>query len=470
MNVTDDIVQRRVGLMKWTLPLILVLLALLQQIIEASHNNSLLDTATAFLIHVLITPLIIFRGLDLICRWLDDQNQRMEQNATGEDISAWIVNSAADAIFSIDAQGRIEIWNSGAEMLFGYAALDMRRHSLTELLGSGAAAHVEAQWLTETVEREGFVRQHETTCRGASGRMIDVELTATHLDDNPGKRSGISFILRDITRRKQIKEETRRLNIGLNRQATERTQELAEKVALLAHANAELTQLDNTRSEFVSLVSHQIRAPLTNMAGAVQRMQTDCGSVNPTCRRMFSIFEQQVGRLDRLVHDVLNATRIEAGEITLQLEPISVLPLVRQVAEQVYIRTPARTIHWEDKPGLPLAYADRDRVAEVLSNLLDNADKYSPPEKDISITIRADQSMVSISVRDAGPGLPTEDMERLFDKFYRADSSDSQTAYGYGLGLYICRLLVEAQNGRIWAENQPGGGAVFSFSLPVWQD
>jgi K+-sensing histidine kinase KdpD len=119
------------------------------------------------------------------------------------------------------------------------------------------------------------------------------------------------------------------------------------------------------------------------------------------------------------------------------------------------------------KPGLPLVYADRDRVAEVLTNLLDNADKYSPRGMEIAIEVRADQVEVTISVRDQGRGLPAADLDRVFDKFYRADNSDSQAAYGYGLGLYVCRQLIEAHHGRIWAENDPQGGAVFSFTLPV---
>ncbi len=114
-------------------------------------------------------------------------------------------------------------------------------------------------------------------------------------------------------------------------------------------------------------------------------------------------------------------------------------------------------------------FADRDRVAEVLANLLDNADKYSPPQAEITIETSADDTAVTLSVCDAGPGLPASALERIFDKFYRVDTSDSQVAYGYGLGLYICRRLVEAQGGRIWAENLRGGGAMFSFSLPVAQ-
>jgi signal transduction histidine kinase len=111
--------------------------------------------------------------------------------------------------------------------------------------------------------------------------------------------------------------------------------------------------------------------------------------------------------------------------------------------------------------------ADRDRVAEVLSNLIDNADKYSPHEQAIELDVQADQTEVTVAVRDHGRGLPHADLDRVFDKFYRSDGSDAQTAYGYGLGLYVCRRLIETHGGRIWAENAADGGAIFSFTLPV---
>jgi two-component system phosphate regulon sensor histidine kinase PhoR len=182
------------------------------------------------------------------------------------------------------------------------------------------------------------------------------------------------------------------------------------------------------------------------------------------------IIDQQIARLNRLVQDILDTDRIEAGKLTIQSEPISVFPLVQQVVEQIRARSARRTIHMHDKPGLPMVYADRDRIAEVITNLMDNADKYSPPKGDIFVELGANQSEVIFSIRDTGPGVSDEDLERIFDKFYRTDSSDSQTAYGYGLGLYVCRQLVEAQGGHIWAENYPGGGLMFSFSLPVWQE
>ena len=277
----------------------------------------------------------------------------------------------------------------------------------------------------------------------------------------------MSVILRDVTERKRRADEIQQLNANLSNQVAERTRELAEKVEQLARANAELHKLDQMRSEFVSLVTHQLRAPLTNMNGAVAQIATNCAMMNPTCDRMVVILHQQVERLDRLVRDVLNTASIEAGTLSLHPEPISVLPTVRQVIDQICARTAGRTFHLPDKPGLPLVFADRDRVAEVLANLCDNADKYSPPDKPIIVAARADETEVTLSVRDFGAGIPPRDLERVFDKFYRADNSDSQAAYGYGLGLYVCRRLVQAHQGCIWAENHPDGGAVFSFTLPI---
>jgi K+-sensing histidine kinase KdpD len=295
-------------------------------------------------------------------------------------------------------------------------------------------------------------------------------MTATLLRDHHDDPAGMSVILRDITGRRNREEETQRLNATLRQQATKRNYEMAEKVQELGRANEELQKLDSTRSEFVSLVSHQIRAPLTNMGGAVQRMQIDCRVINPTCARMFTIFEQQVDRLDRLVQDVLNASHLEAGEVLLQPEPLSVMPVAQQAVDEIRAGSPGRVIQLEKKPGLPLVYADRDRLVEVLTNLLDNADKYSPAGEEVTVQLRADQTEVTIAVRDAGSGIPPQDLERIFDKFYRSDSSDAQMAYGYGLGLYVCQQLMTAHGGRIWAENHPDGGAVFSLALLVWQE
>lgn len=471
MSLNRPTFRQRVTLLRWSLPLILGLLAVFYElgpgrwIHDAFSASAYFDVDVVF--YALVAPVLIFGALTYLSRWFDEKERAEKQARASSQRLASIMTASADAILALDAAGKIEAWNRGAELLFGYSTAQIHGHTLADLFGSSEASGVEVRWLTEAVRATGFVRGHETTCRDARGQVIAVELTATHLVDEGGQTLGMSVILRDVTERKHREAEIRQLNASLNEQVIERTRELAEKVEQLARANAELQKLDQMRTEFVSVVSHQIRAPLTNVRGAIERMETNCQVINSTCSRMFTIVDQQVGRLDRLVQDVLNAARIESGGLVLQSEPISLLPVTQQVVEQYRTGRTDRSFQVSTKPGLPLVFADRDRVAEVLANLLDNADKYSPSGKAVVVDLRADQTEVTISVQDSGRGIAAGDLDRVFDKFYRTDSSDSQPAYGYGLGLYVCRRLIEAQGGHIWAENRPGGGAIFSFALPV---
>jgi PAS domain S-box-containing protein len=474
MNTThpiDHALQQRVSMLRWMLPITLIVLTAIYELgpghlLQAKPND---PVDLEIILYGMLSPLLAFWTLTLIGRWLDKTDRAERQAQAIDRRLASILAASADAILVLDPNDHIETWNRGAEELFGFTAQQIKGRPWSELFGQTEATSIEIQWLDQNVRQAGFVRGYETTVHDHAGRAIAVELTATRLADEESKPIGMSVILRDVTERKHREAEIRRLNANLSEQVADRTRELAQKVEELARANTELQKLDQMRTEFVSLVSHQIRAPLTNMRGATERMMDRCGAINATCARMFIVLDQQVDRLDRLVQDVLSTTRIEAGELTLQSEPISVLPIVQQVVDQTRARHDDRSIHLPTKPGLPLVFADRDRVAEVLTNLLDNADKYSPHDREIDIDVQADQTEVTVTVRDFGKGVPPNDLDRIFDKFYRADNSDAQAAYGYGLGLYVCRRLIEAQGGRIWAENARDGGAIFYFTLPVAQ-
>jgi PAS domain S-box-containing protein len=466
-------VRQRIARLRWALPLAIGLGAVLYEIGPGRWIHDAYGATDYFGLDILFyataAPALAFLVLTFINRWLDDKERAEQQALASEQRLASVTAASTDAILGLDAAGRIESWNRGAELMFGYMASQVRGQPLTLLLGSGEAAEVTFRWLVDEVRRAGFIRAYELAARDGAGREVNLELTMTDLAGAADQSLQMSVILRDVTERKRREAEIQRLNAGLNEQVAGRTRELAEKVEQLARANAELHKLDQRRSEFVSLVSHQIRAPLTNIRGAVERMEADCGALGPECLRILAVINEQAQRLDHLVRDVLNAEHLEAGELVLHAEPISVLPVVQQVSEQMRARRANRPVHLPTKPGLPLVMADRDRVAEVLTNLLDNADKYSPPGSPVVIEVRADQVEVTLAVHDAGRGLPPGSLEQVFEKFFRADSSDSQPAYGYGLGLYVCRRLIEAHGGRIWAENDPQGGAVFSFTLPVVQ-
>jgi len=471
LTASNDL-TRRIKILRILLPVGFAAVAIFYQLGVANWVHDKYGEDVHYFAEILffatVGPLLAYWVLTLIGRWLDEKRFAEEQARLSERRLASITSASADAIFSIDSDGHIDSWNRGAKILIGYEKDEVIGQPLSDLIVSRSGSNIEVDWLFSEVLRLGYIRGHEITVHNSKGQSKVVEITATRLMNQAGDHEGVSIIMRDITQRKQREEEISRLNENLNQQVTERTQELGLKVKELAFANNELQKLDRTRTEFVSLVTHQIRAPLTNMQGAVGRMNADCGAVNGTCAKMFSILRQQFVRMDRLVEDVLNTARIEAGEIVVQTEPVSLVPLITQVAEQTRARMTDRRIVIPHKPGMPYVLADRDLFSEAFANLLDNADKYSPEQSDISIDVHANQTEVIISVHDSGPGLQEEDLESVFNKFYRSDSSDSQLTYGYGLGLYVSRQLIEVQGGQIWVKNHPEGGAEFSISLPVW--
>ena len=470
----DSRLRQRIHTLRWALPTLLSVFVLLFQFVFPPDVRSPFDgwlhIDSEVAIYGIIGPLLVFWALSRVSAWIDENEQAEKRARKNERRLASITAESADAILSLDEAGRVETWNRGAELLFGYKAGEIIREPFSRLLGSGEAGRVEFDWLLADVQREGIIRNHEAVIHRADASRATVELTMTRVDDDPSASAGISVIARDITERKRREEDIRRLNVSLNEQVGERTRELAAKVEELARSNEALQQLDKTRTEFVSMVSHQIRAPLTNLRGAVDRMQSDCGAMTPTCSRMFIVLQEQIARLERLVRNVLSATRVDAGELTFNSEPVSILPVVSQAVEQIQARAKLRPLRVLPKPGLPLVLADRDLVTEVLINLLDNADKYSSPGSEILIDVSANQTAVTVAVCDQGRGIAEADRERIFDKFYRPDHGDAQVAYGYGLGLYVCRRLIEAQGGAIWVEAGTPGGSAFRFTLPVWQE
>jgi signal transduction histidine kinase len=182
---------------------------------------------------------------------------------------------------------------------------------------------------------------------------------------------------------------------------------------------------------------------------------------------MFNVVSIQVGRLGRLVDDVLNVSRIESGGLRLTYAAADIVQIAERAVEEIaarqtghIFRRPSSTVH-------PWVWADADRLYEVIANLVDNAAKYSPPPSEVVLEVTTEGEEAVISVSDGGPGIPSEEHEAIFEKFHRLDTGDAKQTYGYGLGLYLCRRLVEAMDGRIWVESKPGHGATFRFALPL---
>jgi len=227
-----------------------------------------------------------------------------------------------------------------------------------------------------------------------------------------------------------------------------------------------LVESERLRNSLLSAVSHDLRTPLTAIAGASSTLIEGDQGIEPTTRRelLESIYEEAES-LNRLVGNLLDMTRLDAGAVTVQKEWQSVEELVGAVLNRLSRKLADRAVTTRLPADLPLIYVDALLIQQVLLNLLENAEKYSPPSAPIEIAASSADKKVTIEVGDRGPGLPAGDEKRIFEKFYRSPAARSRS--GVGLGLTICRGIVELHGGKIWARNRDGGGALFGFALPL---
>lgn len=237
--------------------------------------------------------------------------------------------------------------------------------------------------------------------------------------------------------------------------------EQAKKTHLLAESERLHTALFNS-------ISHELRTPLTSIIGAVTGLLDEDELYDPASRRdLMQTIKQGALRMNRLVNNLLDMTRVESGYLQLNKEWCDVQDMIGVAASRVEALR-SRSLKIEVAPNLPLVPADFVLIEQVLVNLLDNAAKYSDPGSEVSVRATRNLKEVAIAVADHGPGIPEGQREQVFDKFYRLQTS-SQIG-GTGLGLTICRAIVEAHGGRIWVSGNPGGGALVVFILPLIDD
>ena len=230
------------------------------------------------------------------------------------------------------------------------------------------------------------------------------------------------------------------------------------------------SEAERMRNAFVATVSHELRSPLTAIAGYTDTLLHSGPWDADTERDFLEIVAQSASKLAGLVDNLLDAAKVEAGVLRLEREPVRVERIAEQVIGHRRALVPDHPLRADVEPGLPLASADPVRVEQILANLVDNAIKYSPSGGPIAVRISHATDDLTVGVSDRGVGITPEQAERLFERFYRVDSSLQRTTKGVGLGLFICRSLVEAHGGRIWVESQPGQGSTFWFTLPVLAD
>jgi signal transduction histidine kinase len=244
--------------------------------------------------------------------------------------------------------------------------------------------------------------------------------------------------------------------------------ELAQLAARFNQMAEKLEQVEAMRRQLIGDVSHELRPPLTAIKGSMEGL---IDGVLPADAATFEQIHAEADRLNRLVDDLQELSRVEAGATPLELKPLDVAAILATVSKRLAPQFAARQIalHVEPASGLPKVHADEDRAVQVLTNLAGNALQYTQEGGSVWIAAQPGKDGVQISVRDTGIGIPLEQQAHIFDRFYRVDKSRSrQAGGGSGIGLTIARALVEAQGGRLWVASEgEGRGSTFIFTLPA---
>jgi len=256
----------------------------------------------------------------------------------------------------------------------------------------------------------------------------------------------------------QLAEQARRLQ--------DQAERLESHLAIEQASSAELRHINQMKSDFVAVASHELRSPLTAILGYVKTLRRPEFEGNPTARAEFlAAIERQGDRLFRLVTNVLTASQVEDHDASLEISTFDLGSVAEEVREGFH--ESGSRIHVQVPEDLPPIESDRVRVGEIIANLLDNALKYSPDESTIELGALAEDETVKFWVLDRGVGIDPDDLERIFDRFYQTDQSTTRRFGGVGLGLHLVRQLASALGGRVGVESAPGKGSTFTVTLPL---
>ncbi|WP_413667597.1 PAS domain S-box protein [Mucilaginibacter sp. Mucisp86] len=364
---------------------------------------------------------MVYAGL-VIALDISDQKKAEEHSAK----LAAIVESSDDAIIGKSLDGIITSWNKSAERIFGYPASEMIGHSILKLLPPDRQD--EEPQIIARLKNGERVEHFETKRLASDGRILDVSLTISPIRDSQGNITGVSKIARDISEQKQ--DELR-------------------------------------KNDFIGMVSHELKTPLTSLMALIQVANLKLKN-NPDnfLAGAMEKAEIQARRMSSMINGFLNISRLESGKIAIDKEVFDLDLLIREVVEEYELTVSSHIIHINICDHVQVN-ADREKIGSVISNLISNAVKYSPKQREIEVQCALVDGFAQVSIKDEGMGVNAQDLPRIFDRYYRVESNNTRHISGFGIGLYLSAEIIRRHEGRIWAESESGTGSVFYFSLPV---
>jgi signal transduction histidine kinase len=350
-----------------------------------------------------------------------------------------LIEATGDGILIMDPGHRITLCNRAMGRLTGWsaaAALGRDHDELIRLSGrveGTALAEAEARgWPlagAEAAAGPAPTVQVDGDLVRADGARVAVGLTYSALLDRSGRLINIIVTARDLTRQREA---------------------------------------EDLKSTFISIISHELKTPVALIKGYAGTLRREDARWDPgTLRESLAVIEEESDHLNELINNLLDASRLQAGALTLERSDVALDRLARATAAKSGTQSERHRITVDFPEPFPLVPGDEARLRQVLANLLSNAIKYSPEGGAVEVRGRVRDDEVIVSVQDEGVGVDPEEQSRIFQRFYRVEQGAARKTPGTGLGLYLAKAVVEAHGGRIWVESGPrGSGSIFSFSLP----
>jgi len=391
------------------------------------------------------------------------------------DLYRLLVDRVQDyAIFALDPQGYILSWNAGAQRLKGYTAEEILGKHFSIFYPPADIESGKPAWELEVAVANGQVEDEGWRLR-KDGTRFWGSVLITAIRDDEGTLIGFAKVTRDLTERRAAedreladawriaREETAR------RMAEERSRELHDLAEELEARRREAEVANRAKSEFLAAMSHELRTPLNAIGGYTQLLLMGVsGSITTEQRDQLERIERSQRHLLGIITDILNFSRIEAGQITYNIVPVSAHDITMAVGPMITTQAQAKqlVLTISPCPTTLMVQADAAKVEQILINLLSNAVKFTPQGGTIALTCGSSETTVWFSVRDSGIGVPAEQLESIFAPFMQVGRGLANPKEGTGLGLAISRDLAHAMHGTLTVESDEGAGATFTLTLP----
>jgi PAS domain S-box-containing protein len=348
---------------------------------------------------------------------------------------AAIVEGSEDGIISKSLDGQITSWNKGAEKIFGYTKEEAIGRNIRMLIPKEQLS--EEDYIIDKIKKGERVEHYETVRVAKDGRRLTLSLTISPIRDSEGNIIGASKISRDITEKIRIENELKKYN---------------EK----------LEELNKYKDQFMAIASHELKTPVTVIKANLQfmEMQMQGDEMKVYVDKMM----KQINKLSNLISDLLDVTKIQAGKLEFNKTDFDLVELTNEVVDNLQATNNHQVIK-EFPEQSCMIHADRIRLEQVIVNLLTNSVKYSPKADKIIISVKKENDDVIFAVKDFGIGIPKDEEEKIFTRFYRVEGLPS-TFKGSGIGLYISNEIVKGHKGKIWVSSTLGEGSEFYFRIP----